>query len=117
MINIKETYPTVKKTAQQCTQAQRITEDKMTAELRTLREESEELQSSVTHLKAGSMRDNLMFAGIPEINREDTWGVLQEFRQPKYKLDYEIPFERVHRMGRWNEFNEHFLKIVAKFTY
>lgn len=29
----------------------------------------------------------------------------------------EISFERVHRMGRWNEFNEHPRNIVAKFTY
>lgn len=105
------------KITQQCTQAQRTAEDKMTAELRTVREESERLQSSVTDLKARSMRENLVFAGIPEDNREDTEAVLQEFLQRKYKLDYEIPFERVHRMGKWNEFNEHPRKIIAKFTY
>ena len=44
----------------------------MTAELRTVREESERLQSSVSDLKARSMRDNLAFAVIPEDNCEDT---------------------------------------------
>ena len=60
----------------------------MTAELRTVREESERLQSSVSDLKARSMRDNLEFAVIPEDNLRTQR--LQEFRQRKYKLDYEI---------------------------
>ena len=33
------------------------------------------------------MRDNLVFAVIPEDNREDTEEVLQEILQRKYKLD------------------------------
>lgn len=43
--------------------------------------------------------------------------MLQDFLQKKYKLEYEISFERVHRMGRWNEFSEHPRNMVAKFTY
>ena len=62
------------------------------------------------------MRDNLVFAVIPKDNREDTEAVLQEFLHRKYKLDYEIPFERVHGMEKWNEFNEQPRKNVAKFT-
>ena len=81
------------KITRQCTQAQRITEDKVTAELRTVRDESENLQSSLTDLKAQSMRDNLVFAGMPDDNNEDTEAVLLKFLQRKYKLDYEIPFE------------------------
>ena len=64
------------------------------------------------------MRGNLVFAGIHEDNREDTEAVLQEFLQLKYKqLDYEIPFELVHKMGRWNAFNKLPRNIVAKFTF
>ena len=106
-----------KKTIQQYTQAQKITEDKVTADLKSFREENEKLQSSVIDLKARYMRDNLVFSCIPEDKREDTEEVLQNFLQRKYKLDYEIQFERVHRMGKWNEFNEYPRKIVAKFTY
>lgn len=43
--------------------------------------------------------------------------MLQDFLQKKYKLEYEISFECVHRMGRWNEFSEHPRNMVAKFTY
>ena len=105
--SIKRNISDCQKTAQRCTQAKRIIEDKMTAELRIVWEESDKLQSSVTDLKARSMRDNLVFAGIHEDNREDTEVVLQEFLQLKYKqLDYEISFELVHNTGRWNEFNK-----------
>ena len=42
-------------------------------------EESEKLQSSLTDLKARSMHDNLVFAGIPEDYSDDTEAFLQEF--------------------------------------
>lgn len=35
----------------------------------------------------------------------------------KYKLDYEVSFERVHRMGKWKEQSSQPRNIVAKFTY
>ena len=120
-IQLNETYPTVRKLQSGVlAQAKRITEDKVTAELRIVWEESDKLPSSVTDLKARSMRDNcnLVFAGITEDNREDTEAVLQQFLQLKYKqLDYEIPFELVHKTGRWNEFNKLPRNIVAKFTF
>ena len=98
--SIKRNICDRQKTTQQCTQAQRITEDKVTAELRTVREECEKLRMSVTDLKARSMRDNLVFAWIIEDNRENTEAILQEFLQLKYKqLHYEIPFEWVLKMG------------------
>ena len=57
------------------------------------------------------MRDNLVFVVKTEDIYEDTAAV-QEFLQRKYNLDYEIPFERVHRMGKLNEFNEHLVKSL-----
>lgn len=46
--------------------------------------------NSVINLKARSMRDNLLFTGIKEANREDTEEVLQAFIQRKFKPDYEV---------------------------
>jgi hypothetical protein len=82
-----------------------------------MRELDENLQSSVTDLKVRSMRDNLVFSGIPEQIGEDTEAILQDFIQRKYRLNYETSFERVHRIGKWSEFNVHPRNIVAKFTY
>lgn len=89
----------------------------MVEKMRIMEDANEKLQNSVTDLKARSMRDNLVFSWIPEQRGEDTEALLQDFLQKKYKLDYETSFERVHRMGRWNEFSEHPRNIVAKFTY
>lgn len=53
------------------------------------------------------MRDNLVFTGIQEDDREDTEEVLQAFLKRKFKLDNEVQFERVHRVGKYNEFSEY----------
>ncbi|XP_062594181.1 uncharacterized protein LOC134255674 [Saccostrea cucullata] len=83
----------------------------------TLNEASVNLRESMTDLKARSMRDNLIFSGIWEEKNEDTEAVLQEFIYCKFKSGYEISFERVHRMGKWSEFNEFPRNIVAKFSF
>lgn len=99
------------------TTAQKNLEDKVNKELREMREASESIKESLTDLKARSMRDNLIFTGIPEERWENTEAVLQDLLQKKYKLDYDIPFERVHRMGKWSEFKEQPRNIIAKFSY
>lgn len=102
-----------KKDAEQSKNFQKSTE----FELQAVKEVNASLQESVTDLKARSMRDNLVFTGIREERWEDTEQVLLGFLQNKYKLDYRVDFERVHRMGKWSEFSVHPRKIVAKFTY
>ncbi|XP_062609377.1 uncharacterized protein LOC134271145 [Saccostrea cucullata] len=101
------------KATEQCLRTQKQTENV----LKAVNDANEALQNSVTDLKMRSMRDNLIFSGIPERRFEDTEAVLQDFIQRKYRLNYEISFERVHRMGKWNEFSEHPRNIVAKFTF
>lgn len=71
--------------------------------------------ASVIDLKARSMRDNLVFTGIQEDDREDTEEVLQTFLHRNFKLGNDIQYERVHRVGKYNEFSEHSRNIVAKF--
>ena len=90
---------------------------KLVKKMICMEETDEKMQNSMTDLKVRSMRDNSIFTGIPEQKGEDTEELLQDFIQRKYKLDYTISFERVHRIGKWREFNEHPRNIVAKFTY
>lgn len=74
--------------------------------------------NSITDLKARSMRDNLVFSGIEKQRGEkNTEACLQDFIKRKLKPDYEISFERVHRIGKWNELTERPLNIMAKFTF
>lgn len=75
------------------------------------------LQESIIDLKSRSMRDNLVFSGIHEERGENTEEILQEFIKRKFRIDYDVSFERVHRMGRWSEHNLYPRNIVAKFTY
>ena len=76
-------------------------------DLKTVKETTAKLYESVVELKMRSMRDNLIFTEILEQILEDTDQVLQNFLQNKYKLDYRIDCERVHRIGKWNEFCVH----------
>ncbi|XP_062594817.1 uncharacterized protein LOC134256179 [Saccostrea cucullata] len=86
-------------------------------DIQLLNKENAEIRDSIIDLKARSMRDNLVFSGIPEQKGEDTEEVLQLFLRKKFRLDCELSFERVHRMGKFREFSEKPRNIVAKFTY
>lgn len=62
------------------------------------------------------MQDKLFFTGIPEERLEDTEAVLQIFfSQKRYKLGYNIPFERVQRMGIWSKWKEQSVTPLQKF--
>jgi hypothetical protein len=89
----------------------------MTADFKMTKEDNEKLQHFVIDLKARSTRDNLVCYGIREEEREDIEAVLREFLQRKFKLVYEISFECVHRIGKWNELSEYSRNIITKFTY
>lgn len=83
----------------------------------TMERQSEDLQKSVVDLKSRSMRNNLVFSGIPEHDDEDCVEVIQNFLKTKLKLDNNISFERVHRMGKRDEFRTKPRRIVAKFYF
>ena len=73
----------------------------------------------ITH-KERSMRDNLLFMGIPEVEGiEDTEDVLHGFIQQKLtSITDKRPFnfERVHRLGGENKLGPNPRPIVAKFS-
>ena len=54
-----------------------------------------------------SMRENLIFSGIPKSasfreNGEDCKGTIKELIQENMKIDRYIPFDSVHRLGKYN---------------
>lgn len=63
------------------------------------------------------MRDNLIFSGIPETPNEDCETVLHHFLENKLKIDEFISFERVHCMGKPDEFKTKPRNIIAKFSF
>lgn len=70
------------------------------------KEAKEDLRKKILYLEAYSRRENLKFAGIPEVlvrsDQEDTKTVLINFlsRQLLIENPEEIEFQRVHRIGR-----------------
>ena len=91
-------------------------DEKFRISIQTIEKRNEEIQSSVTDLKSRSMRDNLIFSGIPENRNEDCEAVLQDFLDRKLNIQ-DISFERVHRMGKYREYSEKPRNIVAKFSF
>ena len=84
-----------------------------------LRKERDTLKDEVCYLQSQSMRNNLVFGNIQEIDSEDTEKVLRQFLVEKMKIAQdlvnEIRFERVHRMGLKTVRKSR--NIVAKFTF
>ncbi|KAJ8314098.1 hypothetical protein KUTeg_008659 [Tegillarca granosa] len=79
-----------------------------------IRKEIAEVKESNVELQARSMRDNLVFSGIPEQDSENTETVLMEIIAQKLEITEKMEFHRVHRMGR--KFNSKNRPIVAKFV-
>ncbi|XP_061187170.1 uncharacterized protein LOC133195342 [Saccostrea echinata] len=89
----------------------------LNSSVHTLKKKNVELQESITDLRSRSMRDNLVFCGIPEKRNENCKTVLHNFLKHKMKIDDYISFERVHRMGKFDEYNTKPRNIVAKFSF
>ena len=85
-----------------------------------LSEENKKIKETVLDLQARSMRDNLVFAGIPEHAEEDPEATVTAFIKNQLKLPEEavsnITFHRVHRLGGKRANSNRPRPIVAKFV-
>lgn len=81
--------------------------------------ENKLLKETVLDLQTRSMRDNLIFSGLPETNNENPETVVKEFMKTQLKIPPEtlrnITFHRVHRFGKST--NASHRPIVAKFEH
>ncbi len=75
----------------------------LTENMTHLSEENKKIKENVIDLQTRSMRDNLVFSGIPESAEEDPEATVKNFIKTYLKLPEDtvenICFERVHRMG------------------
>ena len=95
-------------------------EDECDERVRTLEESNKQLHESVVDLKARSMRDNLLFHNIEEVEREDCTEVIYELLQEKLEIPdakSTIKIERAHRVGRKRGNRHKPRAIVAKFNF
>ncbi len=93
----------------------------LTENMTHLSEENKKIKETVIDLQARSMRDNLVFSGIPESAEEDPEATVKNFIKTYLKLPEDtvenICFERVHRMGAKKPGAPRPRPIVAKFGY
>lgn len=83
-------------------------------ELSKVKNEMESLTRRHIDLQSRSMRDNLIFTGIDEVEEEDTEKQLTDFTVKELKIETDIEFHRVHRIGKIKGTKPR--PIVAKFA-
>ncbi|KAK3102089.1 hypothetical protein FSP39_008647 [Pinctada imbricata] len=84
-------------------------------ELEKLRAENSEMKRSIEDLQCRSMKNNLIFTGIEELNYENTEESLKDFIYYELQIDRNIEFGNVHRFGR--SFRGKPRPIVARFLF
>ena len=72
------------------------------------------MKSTVLDLQCRSLKINLTFTGLHEVNNECTEDLLRYFLYSELGIDYKIEFGNVHRFGR-NAWGRH--PIVVRFLY
>ncbi|XP_072558394.1 uncharacterized protein [Paramormyrops kingsleyae] len=91
----------------------------LTENVTNLKEENKKIKETVIDLQARSMRDNLVFSGIPESAEEDAEIMVKTFIKTHLKLPEDtvesICFDRVHRLGAKRPGALRPRPIVAKF--
>lgn len=93
----------------------------VTTQLSTITAENKTMKETILDLQARSMRDNLVFSGIPEHTADDPEKTVKDFMKLQLKLPADtvnnITFHRVHRLGQKNTTNNRPRPIVAKFEH
>ncbi|CAG2227463.1 unnamed protein product [Mytilus edulis] len=64
-----------------------------------IREENEDLKETVLDLKCRSMKNNLVFTGLHEIQEEDTEDVIRKFVLNELRITHRVELGNVHRFG------------------
>jgi hypothetical protein len=92
----------------------------LTAQLTSVVTQNKSMKESILDLQSRSMRDNLVFTGIPEQTPDDPEKSVKDFMIKQLKLPSEtvqdITFHRVHRIRSQNS-NNRPRPIIAKFEH
>ena len=93
----------------------------LTEGMTKLSEDNKRMKESILDMQSRSMRDNLVFSGLPERAEEDPEATIKVFLQQSLKLPQEtvknITFHRVHRLGGKRPDSRRPRPIVAKFEH
>ncbi|XP_055363122.1 uncharacterized protein LOC129603849 [Betta splendens] len=91
----------------------------LTEDVAQLAAENKKIKEGIIDLQARSMRDNLVFSGIPEQAEENTETTIKNFIKQQMKIPAEVvdkmAFHRSHRLGGRRPDGQRPRPIVAKF--
>lgn len=91
------------------------------SQLAAVNTENKQMKESILDLQARSMRDNLIFSGIPETPTDEPEKLIKDFMVRRLKLSPDtvnnITFHRVHRVGQKRVDATRPRPIVAKFEH
>lgn len=87
-------------------------------QLETKQSETEE---KIIDVQWRTMRENLIFSGIPESDvrrgeQEDCEALIKEFLRSEMNITTDILFDRVHRLGKFKQNQLYPRPVIAKFT-
>ena len=80
-----------------------------------IKDKHEKLEEKLTEVQWRSMRENLIFTGISEAEKGDTENTLRRFLADEMTIHQDIPFDRVHRLGKFDSTRSYPRPIIAKF--
>lgn len=96
----------------------------LTTTINSIKTENKLLKESILDIQCRSMRDNLVFSGLPEQTQDNPEQAIKDFMHSTLKIPKEtvnnITFQRVHRLGSNNNKNFDTKRprpIVAKFEH
>lgn len=94
----------------------------LTNQMYTVVKENKEMKEALLDLQSRSMRDNLVFSGIPELkDNDDAEKQITQFMSTHLHIPpdtvKDFTFHRVHRIGPKNLNNKRPRPIVAKFEH
>ena len=90
--------------------------------LSSVEDKQERNDEQLLDIQWRSMRENLIFAGIPEPQlavgeRKNCEALIKDFIKEQMRIDREIQIDRVHRLGRYRRDQPFPRPIVVKFTF
>lgn len=92
----------------------------LSTQLTSVSAENKTMRESILDLQARSMRDNVVFSGIPERASENPEKTIKDFMVTQLKLPLDtvsqISLDRVHRLGATKPDSKRPRPIVAKFS-
>ena len=101
--DLKQSYTFVNETADELKQSQKEQNETITLLKKVTRIEAlnTKLNQEIIDIRAHSMRSNLVFYNLPEVEKEDPFATVKDVLANKMGVDEnnEIEIERAHRLG------------------